>query len=116
MRSSSVNLIVRAAITFIGNCTGVDANGDPRQWYTYRRPGFDNIFLAMQTLLEVSTTEGWVDVMDAAIDGYSVRPLFRRRPVGLATLCSLSILHVFRRCWRFKRQEISCCFTESWFT
>lgn len=38
---------------------------------------FDNVFMAMATLYEISTTEGWVDVMIAAVDnnGIDMQPI-----------------------------------------
>jgi hypothetical protein len=33
---------------------------------------FDNVFSAMSTLFQVSTTEGWIDVMNRVIDAVGV--------------------------------------------
>lgn len=38
-----------------------------REWRTYNQ-NFDNIFAAMGTLFEMSTTEGWVDIMLHGVD------------------------------------------------
>ena len=38
-----------------------------REWRTYPQ-NFDNIFAAMGTLFEMSTTEGWVDIMHHGVD------------------------------------------------
>ncbi len=37
-------------------------------WERIIPQSFDNIFTAMGALYEISTTEGWVDVMIAAVD------------------------------------------------
>ncbi len=37
-------------------------------WGSVVPQSFDNIFTAMGALYEISTTEGWVDVMIAAVD------------------------------------------------
>merc|ERR1719162_2591709 len=37
-------------------------------WIASLSQSFDNIAVAMQTLFEISTTEGWVDVMYSAVD------------------------------------------------
>jgi len=42
------------------------------QWTAVVSQNFDNVFNAMLTLLEISTTEGWVDVMYAAADSVDV--------------------------------------------
>ncbi|CAE8631108.1 unnamed protein product [Polarella glacialis] len=47
------------------------------KWMPYVQQNFDNILNAMITLFEISTTEGWVDVMYAASDSVD----FYRQPV-----------------------------------
>ena len=46
----------------ICNCIGIGL------WKKVLPQNFDNVFSAMSTLFEISTTEGWVDVMLAAVD------------------------------------------------
>lgn len=33
---------------------------------------FDNVFQAMSTLFQISTTEGWVDIMNRGIDSVGI--------------------------------------------
>lgn len=42
------------------------------KWVPGIQQTFDNIGFAMITLLEISTTEGWVDVMYAAVDARGI--------------------------------------------
>ncbi|CAD7924383.1 unnamed protein product [Amoebophrya sp. A25] len=51
---------------------GSSTAGQEYKWVPGISQSFDNIGFAMITLLEISTTEGWVDVMYAAVDARGV--------------------------------------------
>eukprot|EP00947_MAST-08B_sp_MAST-8B-sp1_P003925 g3925.t1 len=42
------------------------------EWALVTSQNFDNIFFALSTLVEMSTTEGWVDIMYAAVDSRGI--------------------------------------------
>ena len=44
----------------------------PDAWSSVVDQSFDNVFVALMTLFELSTTEGWVTVMHAAVDAVAV--------------------------------------------
>ena len=55
----------------------------PGEWVKVIPQTFDDVFSAMSLLFEISTTEGWVDVMFAAIDqrGMDSQPIRNSNPV-----------------------------------
>lgn len=62
---SCVEVVTRA------HCTGISPEGDECSWGT-KDMNFDNIFKSMQTLFEMSTTEGWTAVMYDGVDAVGV--------------------------------------------
>eukprot|EP01084_Bolivina_argentea_P090848 163604_1 len=62
-------------------CSCMSPLGDAG-WGTVVPQRFDNIFTAMGALYEISTTEGWVDVMIAAVDqrGADKQPVKNNQP------------------------------------
>lgn len=71
-----------AAVTTLAACNGTFDGGD-RLWVSVSSYNYDNVLSSLQTLFEVSTTEGWADAMWAAVDGTSVR----QRLLPLLFLC-----------------------------
>eukprot|EP00939_MAST-03C_sp_MAST-3C-sp1_P000527 g527.t1 len=57
-------------------CLALRATGRDVDWVGVTYQNFDDIFSAMSALFELSTTEGWVDVMYAAVDarGLDMQP------------------------------------------
>jgi len=53
-------------------CYGLKLAGKDVDWEAVVYQSFDNILLAMSCLFEISTTEGWVDVMYAAVDAEGI--------------------------------------------
>ena len=62
---SCVEVVTRA------HCTGISPEGDECSWGT-KDMNFDNIFKSMQTLFEMSTTEGWTAVMYDGVDAVGI--------------------------------------------
>ena len=63
--SSCVEVVTKA------ECIGLSPEGDECGWGT-KDMNFDNIFKSMQTLFEMSTTEGWTAVMYDGVDAVGV--------------------------------------------
>eukprot|EP00803_Ostreobium_quekettii_P001451 evm.model.scf_161.6 EVM.evm.TU.scf_161.6 scf_161:59336-65983(+) len=52
-------------------CVGLMENGEPREWSNARNH-FDNFFHSFMTLMEISTMEGWVEIMLRAMDASGI--------------------------------------------
>ena len=66
----------------------------PKGWGLVVPQNFDNVLNGMALLLEISTTEGWTDVMYAAIDqrGIEMQPIENSQPIwALFFICFLVI-------------------------
>jgi hypothetical protein len=66
--------LARSAVTTYDACVGNSTVAGVGQWVPMSPYSFDNVFSALQSLFEMSTTEGWVDLMYAGIDTSSVWP------------------------------------------
>eukprot|EP00760_Papus_ankaliazontas_P035339 PhM_4_TR7750/c0_g1_i1/m.105600/K04833/SCN1A; voltage-gated sodium channel type I alpha len=91
------------AITARLNCTGVDPlTNETRRWVNNPQH-FDNTLNSILTLFEVSTLEGWADIMYKTTDGvsYDTAPQRDHRPyvslyfIAVIIMCSFFILNLF---------------------
>eukprot|EP00698_Gefionella_okellyi_P012955 TRINITY_DN3519_c0_g1_i2.p1 TRINITY_DN3519_c0_g1~~TRINITY_DN3519_c0_g1_i2.p1 ORF type:complete len:880 (-),score=154.24 TRINITY_DN3519_c0_g1_i2:499-2925(-) len=48
-------------------CVGTSSDGDPLRWVSVMFPNFDNVALALLTLFQISTLQGWEGIMYQAI-------------------------------------------------
>merc|ERR1740117_183005 len=71
--------------------------GSDVSWGQTVPQSFNNIFLAMSTLFECSTTEGWVDIMWAAVDatGTDMQPTRDHNEVWVLFFCGFIIMGSF---------------------